>query len=60
MPGYVLSLEGTDCISMDAHNSQSDASEEDDEFMQAMHYGLEHHPFRGTERSTHLVLTWYV
>ena len=46
MPGYVLSLEGTHCISMDAHNSQSDASEEDDEFMQAMHYGLEHRPLQ--------------
>ena len=48
MPGYTLSPEGTGCISAQAHNSRPHVSgpEGDEEYMQALRYGLEHLPFQ--------------
>lgn len=44
---YVLSRVSTHCISTHVHNSQPDVTApEDNEFMQAIHYGLEHHPLQ--------------
>ena len=41
MSGYSLSRDNTRCISTQAH---VDEPEDDDEFMQAIRYGLEHLP----------------
>ena len=43
MPGYTLSHDGTRCISTRAHSPQPHAPvpEDDDEYMQALRYGLE-------------------
>ena len=46
MPGYVLSRDRTHCVSTQTHTSQPHVSvpEDDDEYMQAIRYGLEHLP----------------
>ena len=43
MTGYTLSHDGTRCISTRAHSPQPHApvSEDDEEYMQALRYGLE-------------------
>ena len=43
MPGYTLSHDGTRCISTRAHSPQPHAPvpEDDEEYMQALRYGLE-------------------
>jgi len=45
MHGYALSRDGTHCISTQAHSSLPHIAvpEDDEEFMQAIRYGLEHH-----------------
>ncbi|KAH9051506.1 hypothetical protein EDB87DRAFT_1694447 [Lactarius vividus] len=42
-PGYVVSHDGTSCKSKHAHSHVA-TPEEEDEYEQAMHYGLEHRP----------------
>ena len=46
MPGYTLSRDGTHCISTQAHSSPHHVTvpENDEEYMQATRYGLEHRP----------------
>ena len=46
MPGYSLSRDGSHCISAQAHISRPhiSAPEDDEEYMQALRYGLEHRP----------------
>ncbi|KAI9439298.1 hypothetical protein H4582DRAFT_129825 [Lactarius indigo] len=45
LPGYVLSHDGTSCRSKHGHgHSHVAMAEEDEEYVQAMHYGLEHRP----------------
>ena len=48
MSGYAPSHDGTRCTSTHEHDSQPYVTmpEEDNEFVQAMRYGLEHHPLR--------------
>ncbi|KAH8981203.1 hypothetical protein EDB86DRAFT_2813116, partial [Lactarius hatsudake] len=43
LPGYVMSHDGTSCRSKHAHSHVA-TPEEDDEYVQAMRYGLEHRP----------------
>jgi len=47
-PGYALSHDGTSCVSKHAHISHPYVAtpEEDDEYVQAMRYGLEHRPLQ--------------
>ena len=46
MPGHALSSDGTSCISTQAHTSPHIAVPEDeDEYLQAIRYGLVHRPF---------------
>ena len=47
MPGYVLSRDRTHCVSTQTHTSQPHVSvpEDEEEYMQAIRYGLEHRPF---------------
>jgi hypothetical protein len=46
MPGHVLSHDGKRCISTQAHISRPHVAvtTDDEEYMQALRYGLEHHP----------------
>jgi hypothetical protein len=46
MSGYALSRDGFSCISTQAHISRPHVSapEDDEEYMQALRYGLEHRP----------------
>ncbi|KAI9439301.1 hypothetical protein H4582DRAFT_2076004 [Lactarius indigo] len=48
LPGYILSHDGTSCSIKHAHTPYSHVAtpEEDDEYAQAMRYGLEHHPLQ--------------
>ena len=46
MPGYAPSYDGTSCISTQTHTSGPHVglSEDEDEYMQAIRFGLEHRP----------------
>ena len=46
LSGYALSREGTSCISTQVHISQPHVTvpKDDEEYLQAMRYGLEHRP----------------
>ena len=45
MPGHTLSREGTHCVSTQAHfRPHVSAPEGDEEYLQAIRYGLEHRP----------------